>query len=91
MPIRYLEDDEYATVIEKGQTEDAKRAITMTVAQADNVKPTEPARKEPQAPIADKIKPEVEDEVDEPEIRKETKAKPTAVPKKSSSLANVVS
>ena len=94
MPVRYLEDAEYATVVEKGQTEDAKRAVTMTVSQADNVQPSEVSPvsaskgKEKPVPTPDPVA-EAE-EVDEPEVRKETKAKPTAVPKKSSNLASVV-
>jgi hypothetical protein len=94
MPVRYLEDDEYATVVDKGQTEDAKRAVTMTVSQADNVQPSEVSTvsaskvKEKPAPKPDPVA--EDEEVDEPEVRKETKAKPTAVPKKSSNLASVV-
>lgn len=88
--VRWLDDVEYATVAEKGQSEDAKRAITMTVAQTDGVKPQMPAL-EGKKPVA---KPAVEaveaEEVDEPEVRKETKAKPTAVPKKAGNLASVV-
>ena len=34
---------------------------------------------------------EAEEAVDEPEVRKEAKAKPTAVPKKAGNLASVVS
>ena len=36
-PVRWLTDDEHATAVEKGQSEDAKRAVTMTVAQVDKV------------------------------------------------------
>lgn len=86
MPVRYLEDDEYSIVVDKGQTEDAKRAVTMTVSQVDNVKPPVVEFKKPVAkPIVEEA-----EEVDEPELRKETKAKPTAVPKKGGSLASVV-
>jgi len=78
-PVRWLDDVEFETVTAKGQTEDAKRSITMSVSQTDGVKPIALA------------KPEViEDGVDEPEVRKETKAKPTAVPKKAGNLASVV-
>lgn len=37
--MRWLTEEEYATVQEQGQSEDAKRAITMTVAQVDKVEP----------------------------------------------------
>jgi hypothetical protein len=35
--MRWLTEDEYATAVEQGKTEDAKRAVTMTVAQTDKV------------------------------------------------------
>lgn len=60
----------------------------MTVSQADGVKPLALEGKKPEAkPAVEAVEAE---EVDEPEIRKETKAKPTAVPKKASNLASVV-
>jgi hypothetical protein len=37
-PVRWLTDDEYPTAVAQGETEDAKQAITQTVAQADGVK-----------------------------------------------------
>lgn len=100
MPVRWLSDDEYNAATEKGQSEDATRAITMTVAQADNVAPLKPIQLEGKKPkAAAKPEPEaeaeveeavaVEEPVDEPEKRKTT-AKPNAVPKKASSLASVV-
>ena len=56
----------------------------MTVSQADGIKPPVLEHKKA-APVVEEA-----DEVDEPEVRKEPKAKPTAVPKKASSLASVV-
>ena len=91
-PARWLDDIEYAAAIEKGQSEDAKRAVTMTVAQADNVKPVQIEGKRPAAakPVVKEAEPVAEvEEVEEPEKRKAA-AKPTAVPKKSGSLASVV-
>ena len=98
-PSRWLADDEYAVALEKGQSEDATRAITMTVAQADNVKTPAPLAIEGKRPAAVKAAPapvveepeEVQEAetVDEPEKRKSA-AKPTAVPKKASGLAAVV-
>jgi hypothetical protein len=38
-PVRWLTDDEYPGVVRQGESEEAKRAINMTVAQADGVKP----------------------------------------------------
>jgi hypothetical protein len=83
-PVRWLDDTEFETVTAKGQTEDAKRAVTMTVAQTDGVKPLALEGKKPEAKAVEA------EEVDEPEVRKETKAKPTAVPKKAGNLASVV-
>ncbi len=83
-PVRWLDDTEFETVTAKGQTEDAKRAVTMTVAQTDGVKPLALEGKKPEAKVVEA------EEVDEPEVRKETKAKPTAVPKKAGNLASVV-
>ena len=42
-------------------------------------------------PVAAAPAVEADDAVDEPEVRKEAKAKPTAVPKKAGNLASVVS
>jgi hypothetical protein len=90
-PSRWLDDVEYAVAIEKGQSEDAKRAVTMTVAQVDNVKPVQIEGKRPAAKPAPKVEEPVAgvEEVEEPEKRKAA-AKPTALPKKSGSLASVV-
>ena len=38
-PMRWLTEEEYATVQQQGQSEDAKRAITMTFEQTDKVEP----------------------------------------------------
>jgi len=104
-PARWLADDEYAVALEKGQSEDATRAITMTVSQADNVKTPAPLAIEGKRPTAAKPKPYVQpveppdaqepeelpeaEPVAEPEKRKSA-AKPTAVPKKATGLAAVV-
>lgn len=88
-PVRWLDDAEYALVQEKGQTEEAKRAITMTVAQTDGAKPLALEGKKPVAKPAVEAE-EATEAVDEPEVRKEAKAKPTAVPKKTGNLASVV-
>ncbi len=46
-PMRWLTEDEYATAVEKGQSEEAKRAVTMTVAQTDKVAPMQLEGKPP--------------------------------------------
>jgi hypothetical protein len=92
MPLRWLSDDEYQSAVSKGQSEDAKRAITMTVAQTDAVVPVSALKIEGKKPS---VVESVEDDevespvVDEPEKRK-APAKPSVVPKKASSLASVV-
>jgi hypothetical protein len=94
-PARWLDDTEYAVALEKGQTEEAKRAVTMSVAQADSVKPIQIEGKRPAATakpapvVEDEVVEAVAEEIDEPAKRKAA-AKPSAVPKKSGSLASVV-
>ena len=89
-PFRWLEDDEYATAVEKGQSPEAKMAVTMSVPkpadkplQLEGSKPTAKAK-------APKVETEEEEAVDEPEKRKPA-VKATAVPKKeASNLAKTV-
>jgi hypothetical protein len=86
-PVRWLEDDEYAVAVKKGESVEAKMAVTMSVS-----KPTEKAPQlEGKKPSLKKEEPAVEaEEVDEPEKRKPA-AKASAVPaKKASSLASTV-
>jgi len=49
-PVRWLTEDEYPTVVKQADTEDAKRAVTMTVSQADGVKPMAIPGKPPATP-----------------------------------------
>ena len=96
---RWLSEDEHATAVEKGQSEDAKRAITMTVAQVDAVKDTHAPAPEPilegKRPSPKKAKPKEEEEVAEAEYvetEKEPavrKSAPTQV--RSATLAKAVS
>ena len=89
-PVRWLEDDEYAIAVDKGQTLEAKMAVTMSVPKAtdkplqlEGAKPTAKAK-------APKAEAEEDESVDEPEKRKPA-PKATAVPKKeSSNLAKTV-
>jgi len=77
-PMRWLTEDEYATAVEHGQSADAKRAITMTVAQTDKVelmklegtKPTAKAAAPAPAPA-----PEEEDEAPAPPPKRGRPAK----------------
>ena len=85
-PVRWLEDDEYAIAVEKGQTTEAKMAVTMSVAKPKEKAPLLEGKKPTAKPAV-----EADDEpVDEPEKRKPA-VKATAVPqKKTSSLAETV-
>jgi hypothetical protein len=101
-PVRWLTDEEYEIIKAQGESDDAKRAVVMTVAQSDGVKANTPklvmAGKAPvveveedEAPVAKKAKAApVADADDEPEIRKEA-VKPSAVPAKKGKLADIVS
>ena len=83
-PMRWLSDDEYAICAKKGQSAEAKQAITMSVAK----KKDEPIALEGKKPTA-KVE-AASDEVDEPEVRKPV-TKPNAVPaKKAGKLAEVI-
>jgi hypothetical protein len=86
-PARWLDDVEYASALEKGQTEEAKRAVTMTVAQADGVDSEVPAqeiskveapREEPKVPDQETSKVEA---VEEP-TKRATKKEEAPAPKK---------
>lgn len=87
-PVRFLEADEHAIVIEQGKTDEAQKAITMTVAQADGVSHSAPkaiAQDEPKAEEAPKPKKEAKVEVEavtaeaEPEpVKREVKKEEVA-------------
>jgi len=87
-PMRWLTDDEHETCAKQGQTPEATRAITMTVAQTDKVaaKPVALEGRAPKTKAKTKAD-EADDEIEEPEVRKE-KAAPA--PKVKSNLASVV-
>jgi hypothetical protein len=86
--MRWLTDDEHETCAKQGQTPEATRAITMTVAQTDKVaaKPVALEGRAPKTKAKTKAD-EADDEIEEPEVRKE-KAAPA--PKVKSNLASVV-
>ena len=87
-PMRWLTDDEHETCVRQGQSDDATKAVTMSVAQTTStVAPVQLEGKPPSAKTKAKPKAEEEDgEVEEPEVRKEKEA---AAPKKSK-LSSVV-
>ena len=90
-PVRWLSDDEYRACAEKGKTDEAIKAVTMSVAK----KVDKPLQLEGTKPTAKKEAPAVEEpagavEPDEPEVRKPA-VKQNAVPaKKAGSLADAI-
>lgn len=89
-PVRGLDEDELREVLEVRESDDAKRAIDLTVSQTDKVEPkSEPAkvrRKATQKPKVDEVKDEGDEE---PEVK--TKAeKPKVEEKGSSKLASIL-
>lgn len=84
---RWLSDDEYATIEEQAASEDALKAVTMTVAKMDNAvsKPAELAGKPP-AKAKPAPAPVVEEDEDEapppppPKAKPAAKAKPAPAP-----------
>lgn len=93
--MRWLTDDEHEIATKQGDSADARKAITMTVAKMDNVPSVAaPAQLEGSRPTAKskKEKPEVVEvaaDDEEPSVRKEEK-KPNAVPAKNSNVAKAV-
>ena len=84
-PVRYLETDEFNKALAKGKSEEATRAITMTVAQADGVDSEVPAAetKVVEAPKAKAAPVEVEDaEVVEEPTKRASKKEEAPAPKK---------
>jgi len=90
-PVRWLTEEEYEITKEQGASDEASRAVVMTVSQTDGVK-DKPKAIGLAIPKAAKAKavPVAEEEEVEPEVRKET-AKTTAVPAKKSKLSEIVS
>jgi hypothetical protein len=77
-PMRWLTEEEYATAVEQGQSEEAKRAVTMTVAQTDKVEPLKLEGSSPaKAPAKAKAAPPPAEDDDEPPA-----PPPKATPKK---------
>ena len=70
-PVSWLTDEQHEICANKGKTSDAIRAITLTVAQTDGVKPIALEGKPPKAKAAAPV----DEEVEEPELRKEKEAR----------------
>jgi hypothetical protein len=85
-PVRWLEDDEYAVAVNKGQSPEAKMAVTMSVP-----KPADkPLQIEGAKPKAKPVVEEQDDTIDEPEKRKPAVKAPAVPKKEASSLAKTV-
>jgi len=88
-PMRWLEDDEYAIVVEAGKSDTAIKAITLSFASVD--KTAAPAQDEPPAPAPKKPrakKEEASEEPEEPTVRKDSDES-NSVPRRQA-LASVV-
>ena len=76
-PVRWLTEDEYEVAERQGQTDDAKRAITMTVAKMDKVAEPAPLALEgakPKAKAAPKDEPVAEEEENAPPTKRKSKS-----------------
>jgi len=77
-PVRWLTDDEYPGVLRQADSDDAKRAINMTVAQADGVKAAPMSIPGAAPKAAAKPEPEEAEEAPAPKTVKGSKTKPAA-------------
>jgi hypothetical protein len=77
-PVRWLTEDEYPTVVSQGDSEDAKKAIVMTVAQADGVKAAPALAIPGKSPVAKAPVVEDEEEAPAPKAAKASKTAPAA-------------
>lgn len=76
--VGFLQSHEHETAIRQGQSEAAKRAITMTVAEVDNVKPKALPKTEPKAAVKVEAAPEAKEDVSEPVKRSNKKTEEAA-------------
>jgi hypothetical protein len=79
-PMRWLTEEEYESSVRQGQTEDAKRAVTMTVAKMDKVAaPLALEGAKPKAKAAPKAEePAVEEEENAPPTKRKSKSEEPA-------------
>jgi hypothetical protein len=75
-----LDEDQFAIVVEKAESEDAINAITMSAAQMDGAKPAAPKLAAPAPAPAPVVKPVLEEEEDAPApvVREKKSAVPAA-------------
>ena len=79
-PMRWLTEEEYESAVRQGQTDDAKRAITMTVAKTDKVEaPLALEGTKPKAKAAPKAEePAAEEEENAPPTKRKSKSEEPA-------------
>jgi hypothetical protein len=79
-PMRWLTEEEYESSVRQGQTEDAKRAVTMTVAKTDKVEaPLALEGTKPKAKAAPKAEePAAEEEENAPPTKRKSKSEEPA-------------
>jgi hypothetical protein len=79
-PMRWLTEEEYESSVRQGQTEDAKRAVTMTVAKTDKVAaPLALEGTKPKAKAAPKAEePAAEEEENAPPTKRKSKSEEPA-------------
>ena len=80
-PARWVTEEEYEAIVRQGQTDDAKRAITMTVAKMDKVEAPAPLALEgakPKAKAAPKDEPVAEEEENAPPTKRKSKSEEPA-------------
>ena len=78
-PTRWLTDDEYEIIKEQAESDDAKRAVVMTVAQSDGVKTNAPKMEIPGKPVKS-VPAEAVEEAEAEETQVKTAKKPKAAP-----------
>ena len=78
-PSRWLTDEEYAIVKTQGDSDEAKRAVVMTVAAADGVKPTPKLAIEGKRPMGELTKEEDAPAYEPIAAKAKTRAKPAEV------------
>ena len=86
-PVRWLDESEYEVAVKQGQTDDAKRAITMTVAKMDKVETPAPLALEgakPKAKAKAKDEPVAEEDEDAPPTKRKGKSEEPAAAAKPS-------
>ena len=77
-PVRWLTDDEYPGVVQQSESEDAKKAVVMTVAQADGVKAAPLAIPGAAPKAATKVEEEDDEPAPAPKATKKAKTAPVA-------------